>query len=76
VDPITRVGIYERFQFVQEHEGVSTILVTHDMREAVKLASTLVILYQGRVAQAGATDEVLQNPSGDYVAALLKGQLE
>lgn len=76
VDPITRVGIYERFQFVQEHEGVSTILVTHDMREAVKLASTLVILYQGRVAQAGATADVLKNPNGDYVAALLKGQLE
>jgi osmoprotectant transport system ATP-binding protein len=76
VDPITRVGIYECFQFVQEHEGVSTVLVTHDMREAVKLASTLVILYQGRVAQAGPTEEVLQSPNGEYVAALLKSQLE
>ena len=38
VDPITRVGIYERFREVQAHEGVSSLLVTHDMREAVKLA--------------------------------------
>ena len=72
--PPVRVAVL--VQFVQEHEGVSTILVTHDMREAVTMASTLVILYQGRVAQAGPTADVLKNPSGDYVAALLKGQLE
>ncbi len=76
VDPITRVGVYESFQNVQRHEGVSTVLVTHDMREAVKLASTLVIVNQGRVVQAGPTADVLAKPDGDYVAALLRGQLE
>ena len=76
VDPITRVGIYERFQEVQEHEGVSTLLVTHDMREAVKLAGMLVIVHEGRIAQAGTTAEVLRNPVSEYVATLLRGQLE
>lgn len=76
VDPITRVGIYERFRHVQEHEGVSTLLVTHDMREAVKLAQTLVIILQGQIAQAGAVSEVLARPASDYVAELLAGQLQ
>jgi osmoprotectant transport system ATP-binding protein len=76
VDPITRVGIYERFRHVQEHEGVSTLLVTHDMREAVKLASTLVIVREGRIDQAGPTADVLANPATDYVSSLLRGQLE
>ena len=75
VDPITRVGIHERFRLVQQHEGVSTLLVTHDMREAVKLATMLVIIRDGRVEQAGPTEAVLRQPVTDYVRALLEGQL-
>jgi osmoprotectant transport system ATP-binding protein len=75
VDPITRVGVYERFQFVQEHEGVSTLLVTHDMREAVRLANYLVIVNQGRIAQSGPTSEVLAAPADGYVEKLLREQL-
>jgi osmoprotectant transport system ATP-binding protein len=75
VDPITRVGIYDRFRHVQVHEGVSTLLVTHDMREAVKLAATLVIVRDGEVAQWGPVADVLARPGSDYVAELLQGQL-
>ena len=76
VDPITRVGIHDRFREVQETEGVSTLLVTHDMREAVKLASFLVIVRAGMIEQAGAPADVLGAPETEYVASLLKGQLE
>ncbi len=75
VDPITRVGIHKRFQQVQTLEGVSALLVTHDMREAVKLASFLVIVRQGRVAQAGPVGDVLAAPADGYVARLLEEQL-
>lgn len=75
VDPITRVGLYRRFRSVQEHEGVSTVLVTHDMREAVKLAGVLVIMYQGRIVQAGLTADVLAAPATGYVSQLLEDQL-
>ena len=75
VDPITRVEIYERFQFVQEHEGVSTLLVTHDMREAVRLASYLVIVNGGSISQSGPTQDVVAAPADEYVARLLRDQL-
>lgn len=75
VDPITRVGIYERFEEVQRRESVSTLLVTHDMREAVKLASHLVIVRGGRIEQAGPIEEVCAQPDTDYVANLLAQQL-
>jgi osmoprotectant transport system ATP-binding protein len=75
IDPITRVGIHERFQAVQRREGVSTLLVTHDMREAVRLGSWLVILREGRVLQSGPTASVLADPADDYVARLLAEQL-
>ncbi|MFU8816782.1 MAG: ATP-binding cassette domain-containing protein [Pseudomonadales bacterium] len=75
VDPITRVGIYKTFAQVQAQEGVSTLLVTHDMREAVRLADFLVILKEGKVLQAGLTDDVLAAPADDYVQTLVKEQL-
>ena len=75
VDPITRVGIYERFEHVQRHEGVSTVLVTHDMREAVHLGDRLVILKAGRVVRSGATDEVVKAPGDAYVEQLVNQQL-
>ncbi len=75
VDPITRIGIYETFARVQAADGVSTLLVTHDMREAVKLAQQLVILQDGRVLQSGATAEVLAHPVDGYVETLVAAQL-
>jgi osmoprotectant transport system ATP-binding protein len=75
VDPITRVGIYRTFAQVQAQQGVSALLVTHDMREAVRLAGHLVILKEGRVLQAGPTHEVLAAPADDYVYTLVKEQL-
>ena len=75
VDPITRVEIYDRFSYVKEHEGVSSLLVTHDLREARRLAEYLVILHAGVVQQHGGTQEVLGNPANDYVRSLVESQL-
>lgn len=76
IDPITRVEIYERFRQVQESERVSTLLVTHDMREAVRLGSWIVILRAGRVIQGGPTKAVLAEPATAYVDRLLREQLQ
>ena len=51
------------------------MLVTHDMREAVRLAEHLVILRDGKVLQAGPTSQVLASPADDYVAKLVTEQL-
>ena len=75
VDPITRMELYEQFIHAQRHEGVSALLVTHDMREAVKLAQHLVILGSGGVLQAGETSGVLAAPKPGYVARLIETQL-
>lgn len=75
VDPITRVDIYERFARVKANEGVSSLLVTHDLREARRLAEHLIILNGGRVAQHGPTGAVLGAPADDYVRSLVESQL-
>jgi len=61
---------------MREHlAGATKLLVTHDMREAVRLAAWLVVMHRGRVMRAGPTSAVLHNPGNDYVCRLLTEQL-
>lgn len=75
LDPIARVGLYDLFVRLRDRESVSTVLVTHDIREALQLADYLVILKAGAVQQSGPVDDVRQHPANDYVKALLTDQL-
>ena len=75
IDPITRTAIHEQFVALREHEPVTTMMVTHDMREAVKLGDHLVILRGGKILQSASVDEVLKHPADSYVSHLLETQL-
>jgi len=75
VDPITRVGIHDHFRRLAMKEPVTVVMVTHDIREAVDLASDLVVLAEGRVARAGSTRSVLEDPGADWIARLFEDQL-
>ena len=71
IDPITRADLYQQFEHLREHEAVSTVLVTHDLREARRLADYLVVMGGGGIVQAGSPDEVAASPADDFVRALL-----
>ena len=71
VDPVTRLGLYERFEEVQRRQAISTLLVTHDMREARRLADVLVVLEQGQIVQSGEPDDVFAAPGSPYVERLI-----
>lgn len=72
IDPITRVDIYGEFETLQGHEQVTTVLVTHDIREARRLADCLVVMGGGGIVQAGDVDEVVSSPANDQVKRLLE----
>ena len=71
IDPITRMDLYRQFEELRDHERVTTVLVTHDMREAMRLADHLVVMGDGGVVQAGAPDDVRAAPATAFVRALL-----
>ena len=50
IDPITRTDIHDQLLELLAAEPVTVVLVTHDMREAMHLASRVVVLKDGRVA--------------------------
>ena len=71
IDAITRNDLYRQFEQLRDHEAVSTVLVTHDMAEARRLADFLVVMGEGGIAQAGPTEQVVAAPANDFVRALL-----
>ena len=73
VDPLTRADIHREFASMQRLEATSAVMVTHDMGEAVKLASYLVIVHAGRIVRKGQTATVTQNPGDPRVARLFEG---
>ena len=76
VDPITRLELHDLFLKLNAQSiSSSTIMVTHDIREAAKLADYLIILAAGEVMQCGPINEVIDEPNNDYVARLLAEQL-
>ena len=71
VDPITRADLYPEFEQLRDHEDVTTLLVTHDVAEARRLADHLVVMGGGGVVQAGPIDEVIAAPRNAFVRDLL-----
>lgn len=76
VDPITRGRIHAELLDLLDTEPATTVLVTHDAREALRLATFLVVMANGRVLQQGAVDDVLDTPADARVAKLFGEQLD
>jgi ABC-type Fe3+/spermidine/putrescine transport system ATPase subunit len=53
---------------VLEGRGVTAIVVTHDREEAVALSDRLAIMRDGTIVQTGRLDEILADPTDDWVA--------
>ncbi|MBK7579829.1 MAG: ABC transporter ATP-binding protein [Myxococcales bacterium] len=73
LDTKVRVELRDRLLELHEKTGVTTLLVTHDQEEAFDLAAHVVLLEAGKVAQAGAPNELYDHPASAFVAEFLGG---
>ena len=72
LDPITRVAVQDEFLAIHRAVGKTTLFVTHDIDEAIKMADRIAILKPGgKLAQFDTPAEVLSNPADDFVAEFL-----
>ncbi len=74
LDPITRRDIQQDFKNLEELSTKTTILVTHDIEEAFKLADLICVLDKGKVQQIGTPTSLLFQPENDFVRRFLAGQ--
>ncbi len=72
LDPITRMAVQDEFLEIHRAVGKTTLFVTHDIDEAIKMADRIAILKPGGLlAQYDTPAEVLANPADDFVAEFL-----
>lgn len=71
VDEITRTSLQNQFIDIQKNLNKTIVFVTHDIDEALKLGSRVVLLNNGSIEQIGKPKELVFNPATEYVKSFL-----
>jgi osmoprotectant transport system ATP-binding protein len=74
LDPLARAELQTELARIFREVRKTVILVTHDVREAVVLGSTITLLNGGRVVQHGTFADLAQRPAEPFVAEFLRAQ--
>ena len=72
LDPVTRDALGVDYRALHDRLGLTSVLVTHDMAEAVLLADRIVVLSAGRILADGPPADLLANSGDARVLALLE----
>ena len=68
LDAKLREAMQVEIRLLQQRLGITTIMVTHDQREAMTMADEIVVMEKGRIAQVGAPLDIYRNPVSEFVA--------
>jgi tungstate transport system ATP-binding protein len=71
LDPPTRNSLLDDLGQILPAARTTTILITHDLKEATRLASRVAVMLEGQIVQVGAPQEVFASPANNAVAAFL-----
>ncbi|MGQ0539904.1 MAG: ABC transporter ATP-binding protein, partial [Gemmatimonadaceae bacterium] len=58
LDPVTSAVIDELMIRMRERLGVTSVVITHDMKSAYRIGSRIAMLYEGKVRQVGSVEEI------------------
>ena len=72
VDEITRASLQDEILRIHRQEKITVIFVTHDINEALKLGSLIMVMDQGKIVQLGSPKEILEQPKTPFVAKLIE----
>jgi phospholipid/cholesterol/gamma-HCH transport system ATP-binding protein len=75
LDPVTSAVIDELMVRMREKLGVTSIVITHDMRSAYRVGSRIAMLYEGTVRQVGTVEEI-QHTSDPIVRQFIEGKAD
>ncbi len=72
LDPLIRREMQDELIRLQSHLHKTSLFVTHDFAEAMRIGDRIAIMRDGRVVQTGTPQELVLNPADDYVAAFVR----
>jgi osmoprotectant transport system ATP-binding protein len=74
VDPVTRAALQGEIVRIQQATKKTIVFVTHDIEEALLLATDIAIMERGRLAQWGTPLDLLEHPASGFVAEFVGGE--
>lgn len=72
VDGITRKRLQSEIVRIHKALGVTIIFVTHDIQEALKIGTKVLVMNEGRIEQYGLPEEIRRAPASDFVRQLVQ----
>jgi osmoprotectant transport system ATP-binding protein len=75
LDPVSRATLQNELRSVHAQSGKTIVFVTHDMDEALRLATTMAVLNNGRLVQTGTPDSILLAPADNFVRDFFGGEV-
>jgi peptide/nickel transport system ATP-binding protein len=72
LDVVVQRGVIQLLKEIQQKEGSTLVVITHDMGVHANLVSRIAILYAGKMVEEADTQTILTNPSHPYTQYLIK----
>ncbi|PWJ20536.1 quaternary amine ABC transporter ATP-binding protein [Jannaschia seohaensis] len=73
LDPLIRRQLQDEFIRLSKILKKTTIFITHDLDEAVRIGDRIAIMRDGRMVQTGTAEDIVMHPADDYVADFVAG---
>jgi glycine betaine/proline transport system ATP-binding protein len=73
LDPLIRRQLQDQFLSLSRQMRKTTIFITHDLDEAIRLGTRIAIMRDGQLVQIGTPAEIVRKPADDYVADFVSG---
>jgi osmoprotectant transport system ATP-binding protein len=72
LDPLTRSALAEHYRRLHDTFGLTTVMITHDMLEAVLIADRIAVLHEGRLVEVGTPHDMMTGARNEYVRELMQ----
>lgn len=72
VDALLRRQLQDEIRAIHARGGLTIVFVTHDVEEALRLGTRVLILKEGRIEQFAAPEEIETHPATDFVRQLVE----
>lgn len=72
LDPLIRRELQTQFLDLSQRLSKTTLFVTHDLDEAIRLGDRIAIMKDGEIVQVGTREDIILSPANDYVADFVR----
>ena len=73
LEPLIRRQLQDEFIRLSQILKKTTVFITHDLDEAVRIGDRIAIMRDGRLVQVGTAEDIVMHPADDYVAEFVAG---